>query len=78
VHSGEVILADNQVRGLAVHVAARIVDEADPGGVLVSRVTRDLAETSQGLTFETRGSHRLKGVEGEHELFAASPADGES
>jgi class 3 adenylate cyclase len=78
VHTGEVILADNQVRGLAVHVAARIVDEADPGGVFVSRVTRDLAETSRGLDFEARGLHRLKGVEGDHELFAASLADGAS
>lgn len=76
VHSGEVILAEGEVRGLAVHVAARIVTEADPGEVLVSRITRDLVETGRGLTFESRGLHRLKGVEGEHELFAASLADG--
>jgi class 3 adenylate cyclase len=72
VYSGEVIVADEKVRGLAVHVAARIVAEADSGEVLISRITRDLAKGSRGLTFEGRGRHRLEGVEGEQELFAAS------
>jgi class 3 adenylate cyclase len=75
VHSGEVIVADEKVHGFAVHVAARIVAGADSGEVLISRITRDLAEGSSGLTFEARGLHRLKGVEGEQELFAASSAD---
>ena len=73
IHTGEVILADRQAQGLAVHVAARIVAAAAPGEVLVSAVTRELADTGQGLAFETRGRHRLKGVEREHELFAVSP-----
>jgi class 3 adenylate cyclase len=74
VHTGEVIVADEQVRGLAVHVAARILAEADSGEVLISRITRDLAEGSRGLTFEARGRYSLEGVESEHELFAASSA----
>jgi class 3 adenylate cyclase len=75
VHTGEVIVADEQVRGLAVHVAARIVAQADSGEVLISRITRDLAEGNRGLTFEVRGRYGLQGVEGEQELFAASSAD---
>jgi len=71
-HSGEVVLANQQVRGVAVHVAARIVATAAPGEVLVSGITRELAEGRRGLAFETRGRHRLKGVEREHELFAAN------
>jgi class 3 adenylate cyclase len=74
LHSGEVILADEQVRGVAVHVAARIVAKAAPGEVLVSAVTRELAEGGQALSFEARGPHSLKGVDREHELFAASGA----
>jgi class 3 adenylate cyclase len=70
IHSGEVILTDRQVRGVAVHVAARIEAKAAPGEVLVSAVTRELAEGGRDLTFEARGRHRLKGVEHEHELFA--------
>jgi class 3 adenylate cyclase len=39
--------------------------------VLVSGTTRDLAEGAAGLAFESRGRHRLKGLEREHELFVA-------
>jgi class 3 adenylate cyclase len=72
LHSGEVALSDDRVQGLAVHVAARIVAESGAGEVLVSATTRDLAEGASGLAFESRGRHRLKGMEREHELFAAS------
>ncbi len=72
IHSGEVALTAEDVRGLAVHAAARIVDEARPGEVLVSGTTRDLAEGSAGLAFEPRGRYRLKGLEREHDLFAAA------
>lgn len=76
IHSGEVLLTDEQVRGVAVHVAARIMAEAGPGEVLVSRVTRELAERGHELAFADRGRHRLKGVEHEHQLFAASDTRG--
>jgi class 3 adenylate cyclase len=76
IHSGEVVVSDHQVRGLAVHAAARILDEAGSGEVLISGTTRDLAEGATGLTFESRGQHRLKGLEREHELFAATPPTG--
>jgi len=78
VHSGEVILADQQVRGVAVHVAARVMDKAGPGEVLISAVTRELAEGGRTFAFEPRGRHRLKGVEREHELFAVGPTPGPS
>jgi class 3 adenylate cyclase len=76
IHSGEVELTAEHVRGMAVHAAARIVDEAPPSEVLVSATTRDLAEGSAGLAFEPRGRYRLKGLEREHDLFAAAPAPG--
>ena len=72
VHSGGVAVTENQVRGLAVHAAARILDQAGSGEVLVSGTTRDLAEGATGLTFQPRGRYRLKGLEREHELFAAA------
>lgn len=72
VHSGEVVLADQQVRGVNVNVAARIIAHAAPGEVLVSGVTRELADGGQGLTFESQGHYHLKGVDREHELFAVT------
>jgi class 3 adenylate cyclase len=46
---------------------------AEAREVLVSGTTRDLAEGATGLHFESRGRHRLKGLDREHELFAANP-----
>jgi len=69
LHTGEVELVPGDVRGVAVHVASRVMGLAGPGEVLISGVTRDLLAGS-GLRFETRGRHELKGIEGEREVFA--------
>ena len=72
VHTGEVEVVPGDIRGVAVHLAARIMDQAGPGEVWISGVTRELLAGS-GLTFESRGRHRLKGIEEERELFAVLP-----
>ena len=69
LHTGEVELVPEDVRGVAVHLASRIMNEAGPGEVYVSSVTRELLAGSH-LGFESRGLHRLKGIDGERELFA--------
>lgn len=76
IHSGEVEPSAEHVRGVAVHTAARILGEAHAGEVLVSGTTRDLAEGANGLRFEPRGRHRLRGLGREHELFAAASSTG--
>ncbi|HXH97572.1 MAG TPA: hypothetical protein VNH40_10215, partial [Gaiellaceae bacterium] len=70
VHTGEVERAGLAVRGLAVHIAARIAGEAAPGEVLVSQTVRDLVAGS-GLAFDERGSRTLSGVPGQWRLLAA-------
>jgi class 3 adenylate cyclase len=70
VHTGEVELAGDKVEGIAVHIGARVADEARPGEVLVSAIVRDLAAGS-GIDFEDRGVRKLKGVPGDWHLFAA-------
>ena len=55
--------------GIAVHIGARVLGEAEPGEVLVSRTVKDLVGGS-GNTFEDRGEHSLKGVPGPGSLFA--------
>jgi class 3 adenylate cyclase len=74
--SALVALSGERVRGVAVHAAARILAEAGASEVLVSGTTRDLAEGAAGLAFESRGRYRLKGLEREHELFAAASSAG--
>lgn len=61
-------MADD-VRGVAVHLAARILGLANAGETLVSSTTRDLADGSQ-MAFEERGRHELKGISGSREIFA--------
>jgi class 3 adenylate cyclase len=70
LHTGEIELVGDDIRGLAVHIGARIAALAGAGEVLVSRTVRDLVVGS-GLTFHDRGSHVLKGVPEEWQLFAA-------
>ena len=60
-HTGEVELAGERVRGLAVHIGARIAALAEPDEVLVSSTVKDLVVGS-GLMFEDAGEHELKGV----------------
>ena len=69
LHTGEVELVPDDVRGVAVHIAARIMAMAGPSEVFVSGVTNELLAGS-GLVFESRGRHELKGIEGEREVFA--------
>lgn len=72
LHTGEIIeRADGDVAGIAVHIAARVAGEADADEVLVSRTTTDLVAGSS-LRFEDRGTHTLKGIEGERQLFAVT------
>ncbi len=69
VHVGEVETVGDDVRGVAVHQAARVMAAARPGEILVSSVTRSLVD-ERAVAFESRGRHALKGIPGEHELFA--------
>jgi class 3 adenylate cyclase len=73
VHTGEVERPGREVRGIAVHIAARVAAEAGPGEVLAPATTRDLVAGS-GLTFSGRGERRLKGLEEPKRLFAAQPS----
>jgi pimeloyl-ACP methyl ester carboxylesterase len=69
IHTGECELVDNNIGGIAVHIAARIVDQAGAGEILVSRTVRDLVVGS-GTGFEDRGSVELRGVPGTWQLLA--------
>lgn len=69
VHTGEVEQAPDGPRGIAVHLAARVLGAAAPGEVLVSQTTHDLVEGS-GLEFDDRGAQALKGIAGERHLWA--------
>jgi class 3 adenylate cyclase len=68
LHTGEVEQSDANVVGIAVHLAARIMDTAAAGEVVVSRTVRDLVAGS-GIEFDDAGEHSLKGLEEAWQLF---------
>ena len=71
VHSGEVEILGEHLGGIAVHIGARISALAGPDEVLVSQTVKD-AVLGSGITFEDRGSHELKGVPGDWQLYAVA------
>jgi class 3 adenylate cyclase/alpha-beta hydrolase superfamily lysophospholipase len=68
LHTGEVELDGDGVRGIAVHIGARVAGMAEPSEVLVSSTVKDLVAGS-ALEFEDRGQHSLKGVPGDWRLY---------
>jgi len=71
VHTGEVELDGPAVRGIAVHIGARVAAEAGPADVLVTSTVRDLVAGS-GILFADRGQRELKGVPTTWHLYSAS------
>ena len=71
VHTGEVEVLPNDIGGVAVHAASRIMALGRASEIIVSSVTRGLVEGS-GLSFQERGRHQVKGLERPIEVFLLS------
>ena len=71
LHTGEVDVSENDVRGIAVHVAARVAALAQPSECLVTRTVKDLVAGAE-IRFTERGKHDLKGLAEAIDLFAAA------
>jgi class 3 adenylate cyclase len=69
LHTGEVELMDGDVGGIAVHIAARVLEQARAGEVLASRTIKDLVVGSS-FKFREHGIYNLKGIAGDWPLFA--------
>jgi pimeloyl-ACP methyl ester carboxylesterase len=71
VHTGECERRGSDLGGLAVHIAARILEHAPPGEILVSGTVKDLTVGS-GLEMKPVGTQSLKGVPGDWPLYLAA------
>jgi class 3 adenylate cyclase len=71
LHTGEVEIAEQDVQGIAVHIASRVSALAGAGETLVSRTVKDLVAGS-GIHFTERGRHSLKGFQEPMDLYLAS------
>jgi class 3 adenylate cyclase len=69
LHTGEIELRDQDVGGIAIHIAERVMGEAGAGEVLVSGAIPPLVAGS-GIDFDDLGRRSLKGVPGEWKLYS--------
>ena len=69
MHTGECEIRGDDVGGLAVHIGARVMAEAEAGEILVSSTVKDLVVGSE-IKFRPRSVQKLKGVPGEWTLLA--------
>jgi pimeloyl-ACP methyl ester carboxylesterase/class 3 adenylate cyclase len=68
LHIGEIVARNEDITGLAVNIAARVMGEAKLGEVLVTKALMDLTGGSD-ITFKPAGTHNLRGVPGTFDLF---------
>ena len=71
VHSGEIEILPDDVAGLAVTIAKRVCDLADPGTVLVSETVKGQL-VGTGITTSPHGTHTLKGVPDQWHLYTVT------
>jgi class 3 adenylate cyclase len=72
-HTGEIEIRGDDISGLGVVVAARVMGQAQNGQVLASDLTRQLM-LGAPFQFKDCGEHELKGVPNTWRLHAVSPA----
>jgi class 3 adenylate cyclase len=71
LHTGEIEQRGDDIAGIGVHIAARVMTLGDGDDVLVSRTVKDLVAGS-GLRFHDTGSHELRGVPDTWQVFRVS------
>jgi class 3 adenylate cyclase len=74
LHTGECELVGDDIGGIAVHIAARVLGQAGAGEILCSRTVKDLV-AGAGFVFTDRGTRRLKGIPDTWQLYAVQLAE---
>lgn len=68
LHTGEIDVRGDDIGGLSVHIAARVMAAAENGGIMASSTVKDLVIGSN-MAFNECGVFELKGVPGSWSLF---------
>jgi class 3 adenylate cyclase/pimeloyl-ACP methyl ester carboxylesterase len=69
LHAGEVELRGDDIGGIGVHVAARVLEQAEAGEIVTSAAV-PLLVAGSGIEFDEKGEHELKGVPGNWKLYS--------
>ena len=71
IHVSDIDRRGDDISGIGVNITARVMAVANSGEIVVT-ASVPVALTGQVAAFETLGTHPLKGVPGEWELFRLS------
>ena len=71
VHTGEVDVVDDDIRGIAIHEASRTLGLAGAGQILVSAATAGLVGDG-GITLVDFGVHELRGIDTPRQIFVVA------
>ncbi|MGI9666297.1 MAG: alpha/beta fold hydrolase [Acidimicrobiia bacterium] len=68
IHTGEITLTGDNIAGIGVHIASRVIDRAPDGRIAVSSTVKDLTVGSS-ITYDLLGTYQLKGVPGDWDIY---------
>lgn len=68
LHTGEITVTGDNIAGIGVHIASRVMDRAPDGKIAVSSTVKDLTVGSP-VTYDKLGTFQLKGVPGEWDIY---------
>ncbi|MDQ3914301.1 MAG: adenylate/guanylate cyclase domain-containing protein [Actinomycetota bacterium] len=75
VHAGEPLVSGNDLLGLDVNLAARLLDHCKPDRVVVSEAAKELAERRlRSVDFTSRRAVKIRGLSGRTTIYTARPA----
>lgn len=69
LHTSEIEYLEDDLGGIGVHIAARVVDLAEANEVLATSTVKELVEGS-GIEFEEKGTFDLRGIPGKRKIFS--------
>jgi class 3 adenylate cyclase len=77
VHAGEPLVTGNDLLGLDVNLAARLLEHCKPDRVVVSEAAKELAEKRlKSVEFRSPRAVKIRGLSGRWVIYSARPADG--
>ena len=76
IHIGDVMVAEDNLFGDAVNIAARLEAEAKPGGLCLSKTVVDIVGGKLKVSFEDAGELELKNIDHPVQAFFVVPSKG--
>lgn len=75
LHAGEPLQEGEDLTGQMVNLAARVMDQADGGQILLTEVVKNLAGTLKGFQYVDHGTRRLPGISQPQQLYQFHPIE---